>query len=204
MKKIIIAVLALAMAFCIQTPSAHAAAIGLYVDGSSGGGLEDYWDTEVSVSTKGAGLVMETNPMLERLFNFRLSLGAEEYTWKYDEPFDKYGNPTGNDAELEGYALTTDFGFRVKNGPTLYMWLGPELRLSKYNGKDPSGMDITAFAWSLGLALGANMELTMDTILSLKACYLYTTIDDDSSIFSTSFLQGEPRLAYISVGILFQ
>lgn len=179
MKKCIFIQLLCAVLFCgFQVSNSWAIGLGLYANTGSGSAhweSEDQWgytnDWDKDTEHDGFGFVLDTAVARDRVFNYRLSFGQENWDHK---PGD--GRTT---AELDGYVIENDFGFGVLRQPlggsgSLRLWVGPELRISYSQGESNLNRDWKFDLWcvSLGPVVGLNLNFGPVFTLGIKTGYL--------------------------------
>ena len=155
---------------CLASTTVHAAGFGIY--GSFGGGNAD-WSPDFSPTFKkrtehlGAGLVFDSAPARDKLFNYQLNLG-------YDQFSNKNANGWGK-ADFEGFVISNNFGFGGLITPTTRLWFGPELRLEWADGSPSSYSAYNIRMWGLGIGpvLGINFNMGDRTTFFVKAGYQY-------------------------------
>lgn len=191
--------LLITFSFVFHPVDASAMGVGIYFDGASGSGSEDFWHSKADVSYSGAGFVMDTSPLENSVFNYRLSIGYEKYELDY--------TPLVNSVDMKGMTFINDFGFSVYSSSSMRIWLGPEVKFSRYSGDTPSGHDVEVFAWSVGLVMGFNIEIAPRAILTFKAGRLLSEVHGDASSYTdpwSSFdIDVSPEVTFFSVGMLF-
>lgn len=158
-------ILALFLTFCFS----NSFAIGLGL--SSGSGSEEWDDNDLSQYHDGDrevsnfGFVLDTNTAKNRVFNYRFSLLAEENT--ADGGFDFL--------DMEGIAMTHDFGFSVFRNKVVRLWLGPQLKVGFYGdlSTDSSNteLDGDVVGFNFGPAFGVNIHLPKVVTFSLTYSY---------------------------------
>jgi hypothetical protein len=116
----------------------------------------------------GVGFVMDTALAKNKTFNYRLNLGYEKIAYKPGDGVFRY--------DLKGLVLDNDFGFAVVRSPVFRLWLGPEVRISWYQGHLNSDInyDIRLFGLGFGPVIGANFNIGPVVTLSFKGGYLFT------------------------------
>jgi len=153
---------------------ANAAGIGFY--GSVGGGSADwnvdsgwYSPTDFTKRTNhfGIGLVLDTAPARDNLFNYQLNVG-------YDRFRNKKGDAWGN-AEFDGLVISNNFGFGGMITPTTRLWFGPEVRLEWADGSPDSypNYKIHLFGAGIGPVVGVNFNIGDSHTVAVKAGYQY-------------------------------
>jgi len=174
MKTITVFLLALSVSVVLGASNAHAAGFGFY--GSYGAGTADWTvDSSYSNSTDfskrtnhlGAGLVMDTAPARDKLFNYQLNIG-----------YDRFSNNNGSawgPVDFEGVLISNNFGFGGMISPTTRLWFGPELRVELANGSPSSysNFKIRLFGIGIGPVLGVNFNTGEKQTFAVKAGYQY-------------------------------
>ena len=157
----------------------NATAAGLGFALSSGGGSSDWdvvdwvFDTTVEeFSTDDSrdtfALVFDTTVAKNRLFNYRLSIGHENYD----------ADRGGDTFEMDGWFMSHDFGFGIKRTENVRIWFGPQLRISHvdgdtyhtfaFSGSDPGKVE-DLLTVGIGPVLGINMNLPNSLTFTITA-----------------------------------
>ena len=135
----------------------NAAAFGLGVDLGGSAETWNYASTDREVRPAAhLGLVMDTHVTDASLINYRLTFGRE------------ISQPRGNGLTLVGYALTHSLGFHLAHGELYRFWLGPQWRLSLYDGlSDDTGNDYKGRVIGTGIGAVAGFNFHPGTALSV-------------------------------------
>lgn len=175
--------------------AASAAGLGFYA--TAGGGSAD-WDLSTpssfgsynkDTSHGGFGIFLDTNVAKNQLFNYRLSLGAEDFKSRPGEGTAIY--------DLSGVVLDQDFGFGLVRTKDVRFWLGPELRLAVFEGtvqNSLTGQTLQFCSWGrcedykvslvgigIGPVIGLNIHMGDTVSFALKGGYLSTTYSGTGS-----------------------
>ncbi len=154
-------------------------------------------DVNFDTTYAGGGIVIDSSPDRDEVFNYRFNLGYEKLTFK---------NDTG-DLKLNNYVLDQDFGFGLIRSEIVRFWLGPELRVSYANGTDPNFSDIKYKFWGFGggPVAGIDFNISDSVTFSLKGGYLYTKYlgQQDAPGGSTDYDFNETH-AFGSVALIFR
>ncbi len=195
MRRIIVCA-ATTIAFFALTHSALAVGVGIYVDG---GGGQINWTGKIKESKIsagggfiGAGMVVDTCVVREKVFNYRMNLG-------YNRLFSGF--------DINRINLINTFGFAAVRTNTIRFWLGPQFgiryALGSYTYNSAHGLASTIFMGGfipaayrdmyvfsqaaprsktfragdihVGFALGVNFNLAGSLTLSLEAGFKYGT-----------------------------
>jgi hypothetical protein len=169
MKRKILLIASILAAFVFCPMEARAAGFGVY--GSLGGGNADWSpdnnaDFKKSTAHIGAGLVMDTVPARDSLYNYQLNLG-------YDQFRNNNRNAWGN-AVFDSFVISNNFGFGALINPTTRIWFGPELRIAWAKGSpDHYDYRVRLFGVGIGPALGVNFNYDDVHTFALKAGFQY-------------------------------
>jgi len=176
---------------------AYSVGLGAYINGSGGktwhqsGALQvaDYYGLKhrymkASGSVAcGAGLMVDTDPDSDGIFNYRLNIG-----------YDRANVHAANRIDLNRVNFINTFGFRLFRNETIKLWLGPQLGINYWWGKESRvthDVIMTPLLFALpvsyqrkyqmfggvgGIALGTNVNLSGGVTLSIEAgCRGYLT-----------------------------
>jgi hypothetical protein len=134
---------------------ANAAGLGFY--GSFGAGTADWspdngLDYKKNTDHTGFGLVMDTAPASDQLFNYHLNIG-------YDQFRNRNSSSWGN-ISLDGFVVSNSFGFGTLINPDTRLWFGPELRIEWAYGSPSSfsSYKIHLFGVGIGPVVGVNFN----------------------------------------------
>jgi hypothetical protein len=130
MKKSLLGLVALVFISSLWCSSALAVGIGGYVDVSGGSGDAE-WDSDfqswdIDASAAAFGFVLDTAPMNERTFNYRLNAGLAAQNFEDD---------FGVEMEAGGIYAENIFGFALIRDENVRWWLGPLVRVGIYSGE---------------------------------------------------------------------
>jgi len=154
MRKIVIC-LSLALLCAAIVNDAAAAGLGVY--GSVGGGRAD-WSPENTANFKKTtghldfGLAMDTAPARDKLYNYNLTVGYGI--------FRNMNNTAWGTADLDGLIISNSFGFGTLVTPKIRIWFGPEIKVTWVDGSPQhySNYKINLFGVGKGLVLGVNFN----------------------------------------------
>jgi hypothetical protein len=169
MNKLLFALVALIFTTSLWCSNALAVGIGGYVDVSGGSG--DYeWDSDVQrwdidTSAAAVGFVLDTAPMNERTFNYRLNAGLAAQDVEADD---------GINLEAGGIYAENIFGFALIRNENVRWWLGPLVRVGIYSGETDtfniSGgtrqIDFDYIEFGFGAVTGVNFNINDRVILA--------------------------------------
>jgi hypothetical protein len=213
----------------IHTANAHG--IGIYLNGTGGPNrydsgiyFESDWPSsiesrkhhETAKLSYGCGIMMDTDPDSDRLFNYRIYTGYERmYVLNH------------NTVDLHAMRWRNNFGFKLYRNDAIKVWLGPQFGFDFMEGKDThstweiidnyfsTGPPLYGFTpvkytrryhligINTGLAAGVNININEKIALTVEAgCNVYNT-------FSMRELDNTPPTgeikgleAYVLCGIL--
>lgn len=177
---ICIFILCLGLLSVFLTSEAAAIGLGLYTSYGEGSASWDIdWEStfrnsrqisgsgsiESETEHSGIGFVMDTNVAKDRLFNYRLKLGYEQYI---DIP-----EGGGRRDEFEGFIMSHAFGFGVLRTRLLRLWLGPQLEFFGYSGNPENNDDFDMFLIGMGIGpvIGLNINLGKVVTLAIDGGY---------------------------------
>lgn len=196
------------------TPPAKAAGLGVY--GFLGGGSAD-WTPDFNNSSfdkttghVGAGLVLDTAPARDTLFNYQLNLGYDHFTNSNSQA---WGNATFN-----GFAVSNNFGFGAMINPTTRFWFGPELRLTWADGSPDHYKDfkMSLFGLGVGPVIGVKLNYDDKHTIALKAGFQYIhyvgtgdgkfshTTNSATSNSNSYDYETTEKMVYVAVEFLFR
>jgi hypothetical protein len=216
MKRVLFTVLLVVICAC-GSSQAHAAGFGLY--GSVGGGSADWtvddWSSTDLDFTKDTGhvnfgMMMDTAPARDKLFNYQLSIG-----------YDRFRNTNGEAwgaADFEGFVISNCFGFGALVSPTIRFWMGPELRVTWLDGHPDQYKDykIDLFGFGFGPVMGLNINFGDAQTLALKVGYQimnyvgegegeFDHATNSASLYSNSYdYDIKEKMVYFTVGFMFR
>jgi hypothetical protein len=168
MKRAVLIFLFLSLICVFGGNNANAAGLGFY--GSFGAGTAD-WSPDSGLTYKkstdhlGAGLALDTAPNSDRLFNYRLNIG-------YDQFRNRNSNAWGN-ADFDGFVISNNFGFGGLITPTTRLWFGPEVRVEWLDGspKSYTSYKIRLMGVGFGPVVGVNFNYDDRHTFVVKAGY---------------------------------
>jgi len=174
---IVIQLVSLLLAVIFFTSSAMAIGLGFYLNPGIFGGEADWtletdysaFDYEYKKDTEhtGYGFVLDTAVAKNKLFNYRLNLGMEEFTHKKGDSNTEY--------EFDSFVIDNTFGFAVFKNKLVRLWLGPQIRVSFSDGElKNSDRDISLFGFGIGPVFGANFNLGKVFTPAVTIGYRYT------------------------------
>lgn len=134
----------LTIIFLSVAQSAFALGLGLYGTGGVGWNrwLEDEANFAGTTYNAGGGLILDTCLAADRVFNYRLKVGAE-FLGTPDIPYN-----------WTRVHVVNTFGFGVVRTKNVRFWLGPEIIFGPFFG--PNRWGVLA---GMGLALGVNVNV---------------------------------------------
>lgn len=124
----------------------------------------------VDAGSFGISFLLETDPLSEELFSYRLNAGFEALNLEDD---------AGVTAELGGLVFDNTFAFRLAGDSSWRLWLGPQVRLGFYGGETDKEflgdkVEYSAFAFGLGPVFGGNWAVGEDLILGFDTGIRWT------------------------------
>lgn len=173
---------------------AYPVGLGAYVTGSGGKawhkagalkeadayGLRGRYMKDYPSVAYGAGLLLDSDPDSDGVFNYRLSIG-----------YDRMNVLAGNRIDLNRINFMNTFGFRLYRNDAFKLWFGPQIGIDYWWGNEAHNTcDINPYMTMMpglaippvsfrrryrmvgfagGLALGMNFNLTNSVTLSLEA-----------------------------------
>ncbi len=187
-KLIAIAFALLCLAF--QRP-AYSLGLGAYINSSGGKawhqsgrllvadyhGLKNRYMKASGSVAYGAGLMVDSDPDSNGIFNYRLNIG-----------YDRANVLAANRIDLNRVNFINTFGFRLFRNETIKLWLGPQLGINYWWGKESRVTHDMIFVWPSpsplpisfqrkyqmfggvgGIAFGTNVNLAGGVTLSVEA-----------------------------------
>lgn len=111
----------------LWSPDSFAVGVGFSFDGSLGSGENDSgWESiDLDSKSAGFGFVLDTSPMNESVFNYRLNIGYGHHELEQDDGFDYDSN---------GIYIENIFGFAMVRNENFRWWAGPLVRAGYYEG----------------------------------------------------------------------
>jgi hypothetical protein len=187
----LIAVASTLLCLAYQRP-AYSVGLGGYISGSGGKdwhksgalyvadyyGLKHRYMKASGSVAYGAGLMMDTDPDSNGIFNYRLNLG-----------YDRANVLATNRIDLNRVNLINTFGFRLFRNDTIKLWLGPQFGINYWWGNESrvthdmivimppllSALPVSfqrkyqMIGGTGGIALGTNINLGGSVTLSIEA-----------------------------------
>ena len=182
--------------------SAQAHAVGL---GFSVGMGDEDWDNDRYYSgsrdVSNVGFVIDTAVRRNKLFNYRFTFLKEE------------NNADGGRLDMQGYAMTHDFGFGVVRTKNIRLWVGPELKGSYYKDltfNDGAYVDGDVYGFGVGPVIGLNVNLPQVVTFSFSAAYyiigFYSSNFNNYSNNGNYYedLDVDSSGLYLSLGLIFR
>jgi hypothetical protein len=183
--------------------TSHAQAVGL---GFSVGTGSEEWENDVynngNREVSNVGFVVDTAVARNKVFNYRFTFLKEE------------NNADGGNLDMQGYAMTHDFGFGVVRTKNVRLWLGPELKASYYedltqnNGRTTTG-DVVGFG--AGPVIGLNVNLPQVVSFTFTAAYhiigFYAGGDsyyDSNTGTYVDTVDADSNGLYLNIGVIFR
>ena len=145
---------------------------GAHVDGGSGSGEFEYdwinYEIDADVTSGAVGFVLDTNPLGNSIFNYRLNAGFESQRVEFDD---------GIDLDLSGIYADNIFCFTFKHSPKLRWWGGPVIRFGFYSGEtdlyivagDLYEEEHDYFQFGIGFVTGVNIKAGEAVIMAPSA-----------------------------------
>lgn len=160
----LVGVVLIGLLACFIATPAVAVGFGIFGELEAGDGdfefdFSDEFDVDVDVFS--VGLAFDTDPLGEKVFNYRLNVGYSRL-----ELEDDYSDTL----ELDGFIVDNTFCFAMVRSPNMRVWLGPQVRVGYYSGESDTsyyvddfdaGDDIDVELVTFGLAgvVGANFRM---------------------------------------------
>ena len=208
--------------FCFFLTESMAAGIGFNVTGGGGSTKWDANNWSHSSSDKdfhfktdneraGIGFLFDTAVGNKRVFNYRLNIGTEAVDYKVKSVYKFNIDPNLNGTfETKGRFMSHDFGFKVFERKKLRIWLGPELRLSKIEGKlsGDKNYEVSISSLGLGPVLGVNLNIGKTLSLAIKVGALemasYGDLDNHATGEDWDIYADNDHYIFANVGLLFR
>ncbi len=199
MKRIIYASVVLLILLGFGPADAMALGLGFYGQAAGGKGEFEYEDygTEFDVDTShgGIGIVLDTNVSQNRLFNYRLNIGFEN--------FDLEAEDGGETLELDSFVIDQDFGFGFAT-QNMRVWAGPEIRISWSEG-DLNSWDYKLFGFGLGPVAGINFNFGNNITLGLKGGILGLGYAGEAESNGVSYdTEANESIVFINAALIFR
>jgi len=208
---IVIQLVSLLLAVIFFTSSAMAIGLGFYLNPGIFGGEADWtlendyssFDYEYEKDTEhtGYGFVLDTAIAKNKLFNYRLNLGMEEFTSE--------GGDNSTEYEFDSFVIDNTFGFAVFKNKLVRLWVGPQIRVSFSDGKikGTDDFDISLFGFGIGPVFGANFNLGKVFTPAVTIGYRYTgyagTGENKISSYECDYTISESTL-FVNIALLFR
>jgi len=200
MKRLFMAKVFCLLSFIILT-SSNAEALGLGLYGTYGSGSETWEYRDISgkfnydSSSKGFGLVLDSNVAQNNIFNYQLNIGYTQKEGQSDLP------------ALTGGSMSHDFGFGLVRTKDLRLWVGPEIKIAFYSGSK-SSMKYYKYNYGIGPVVGLNVHLGKVVTLALKGGYMFNfgigIIDYQDDKKENSGFISNGREPFITFAIIFR
>ena len=199
-----------------------AAGIGFNVTGGSGSTKWDAnnWshsgsDRDFHLKTDnertGIGFLLDTAVGSGKAFNYRLNIGTESLDYKVKSVFRFTIDPNlSGTFETKGRFMSHDFGFKLFERQKIRIWLGPEIRLSKVEGKLSSdrNYEISISSFGVGPVLGANLNIGKTLSLAFKVGALemasYGELDYNATGEDWDIYSDNDHYIFANAGLLFR
>ncbi len=133
--------------------------------GSISGNAAGRIDADARGQRIGLGMAMDTNPLGEGLFNYRLDAGWV-HSW---EKLEQDGRSF--DYNSNGFSVNNAFGFRVYGNATTRLWVGPAIGAGVDN-PDNDDLDVTVTLGG-GPQIGLDLAAGDGYIVALTTGYQY-------------------------------
>jgi hypothetical protein len=184
-------ILAVLLAVLLMPAVSSAMGIGYFYATGTGDSItriDGSPDAESSLHFNGNGLVLDTSVGRDETFNYRLALAAGRYGDK-NRPYD-------------ALVMIHDFGFSPARNQRARLWLGPEVMLNFIDDKD-SAESPKLFGFGMGLAVGANINITKRLSLMLKTALISQTLSGHMNLGGArTDLTTEDEFSYLSFGLV--
>lgn len=205
MQKVLIAfIISLFSLSSIAVSNAEAVGLGFYLQKGAGSGESTTYDVvawgndvedDFDYDQFSIGFQMDTAPLDDKIFNYRLNIGLGDVAGDSD---------LGNDFELKELKIENDFGFRVAGNNKFRIWLGPELAIGFYEGDNDYGGDLNMMSLGLGPVVGANIGITDSMAVTVKVGYIFSAFVGLEEVPGDEYdIDGTATTLYISAGMLF-
>lgn len=175
MKKTLMACLILACTLLLGAGSASATGMGFSLGFGGGSGTMEYDiagtdEFDVDAASFGVSFLLETAPLTQDSFSYRLNIGIEALNLEDD---------TNVTAELGGLVFDNTFCFRLAGAEDYRIWIGPQVRIGFYGGETDKKflgdkIEYSAFAFGIGGAIGGNWAMGGSTILGFDTGMRFT------------------------------
>ncbi|HXC49550.1 MAG TPA: hypothetical protein VN634_01580 [Candidatus Limnocylindrales bacterium] len=188
---------------------------GKFTNGCDGCDFNGDSDIDYEEDHYGVGFTFDTAVAMDKLFNYRLSVGYEHVSADYKVKID--GAKFSSDEDGDGIAVDSAFGFGLVRNSRMRLWIGPAVRLST-DFFTPSGYsDYFDFAIGAGPEIGLNFHVNDRISLGMTAGYqiLYSlSVTDDNSSYCDGHghcydydydsIDGYEQMAFIKLVMLFR
>ncbi|WP_455212410.1 hypothetical protein [Kaarinaea lacus] len=185
------------LAFLLPLITTHSHAVGLGF--SFGTGSEEWEKDRVQLvgdrDVRNMGFVVDTAVARDMIFNYRFTFLKEE------------NNAANAGLDMDGYAMTHDFGFGVLRTKHVRLWLGPQLKGSLYNdvyaGSTNSRLVGDVIGYGFGPVVGLNVHLPQVLSFSFTAAYHFISAYSESYTNGGSFDADSTGL-YFNAAMIFR
>ena len=167
---------ALTLVLSFITSQSYAVGLGF----SFGAGSEEWEEDRVQLGDRdirNMGFVVDTTVARDKIFNYRFSFLKEE------------NNSSNSGLDMDGYAMTHDFGFGVVRTKHIRLWLGPQLKGSLYNdvyvGSTNARTVDDVIGFGFGPVIGLNVHVPQVVSFSFTAAYHFM------SAYSGDYVNGD-------------
>jgi hypothetical protein len=171
MRRSLVLVLLVAGFMLASVTSGFAIGFGFYGDLGGGAG-EAEWDSDsdsfdIDIGTGGGGFALDTDPISDKKFSYRMLLGYEAQILEDDDEVE---------LDTDGLVIENVFAFSILRRPHLKLWAGPLVRFGFYSGEtgwhdDGLGQSVRTefddiFEFGAGGVFGANFQVARSMILA--------------------------------------
>jgi hypothetical protein len=173
----------------------HAVGLGF----SIGTGSEKWEQDRVHVGDRdirNMGFIVDTAVARDKLFNYRFTFLKEE------------NNATdAGRLDMDGYAMTHDFGFGVIRSKQIRLWLGPQLKGSFYDdlyiNSTNTRISDDVIGFGFGPVLGLNVHVPQVVSFSFTAAYhMFSAYSGDYA--SGDSLDADSTGLYFNAALIFR
>lgn len=207
---------------CFFLTDSMAVGLGFNVTGGGGStkwdandwshsGSDNDFHMETDNERAGAGLLLDTAVGSQKVFNYRLNIGRETLDYKVKSVYRFKIDPNlSGTFETKGRFMSHDFGFKLFERKKIRIWLGPEIRLSKVEGKlsDDRNYELSISSFALGPVLGMNLNIGRTVSLAFKVGALevasYGELDNKATGEDWHIYDDNDHYIFGNVGILFR
>lgn len=159
----------------------------------------------------GRGILFDTALGSNRVFNYRLNIGTERVDYKINKVYRYRVHPgLSGTFETKGWFMSHDFGFKVFKNRSLRLWVGPELRISRSEGRldRDRKYEIDISTLGIGPVVGLNLNMGNTVCLTLKIGALAMISDGELDNNATGedwdILSDENSYKFANVGLVFR